>query len=152
MSLELLQLGQDLLGLRLPDQEEQGRGLGLQRIADRLDEAIVDAVAWARSEDALEVALAPWKPHDQQKAKAASVSAVQHHDKGEPSAEGEMNEEARYFWYLQNIARAIALQELDSLPRTELKEMMAHITAFEAEHPGTARRIRRQVNNIIAHI
>ena len=130
----------DVLYLEIPDPDEGEL------------EAIVDAVAWARSEDALEVALAPWKPHDQQKAKAASVSAVQHHDKGESSAEGEMNEEARYFWYLQNIARAIALQELDSIPRTELKEMMAHITAFEAEHPETAQRIRKQVNNLIAHI
>jgi hypothetical protein len=115
-------------------------------------EAIVDAVAWACSQGALQVALASRKPHDQQKAKAASVSAAQHHDKGESSAENGMNEEARYFWYLQNIARAIALQELDSIPRTELKEMMVHITAFEAKHPETAQRIRKQVNNLIAHI
>ena len=130
----------DVLYLEIPDPEEGEL------------EAIVDAVAWARSQDALEVALALWKPHDQQKARAASVSAMQHHDKGESSAEDGMNEEARYFWYLQNIARAIALQELDSIPISELKEMMVHITAFEAKHPETAQRIRKQVNNLIAHI
>jgi hypothetical protein len=130
----------DILYLEIPDPEEGEL------------EAIVDAVVWARNQDALQVALASWKPRDQRKAKAASVSAVQHHKKGGPSAEDGMNEEARYFWYLQNIARAIALQELDSIPRTELKEMMAHITAFEAEHPETAQHIRKQVNNLIAHI
>src|ERR671910_3721665 len=65
----------DLLYLEIPDPEEGEL------------EVIVDAVAWARSQDALQVALASWKPHDQQKVKAASVSAMQHHDKGESSAE-----------------------------------------------------------------
>lgn len=130
----------DVLYLEIPDPEEEEL------------EVVVDAVAWACSQDALEVALASWKPHDQGKTKAASVSAVQHREKGEPSAEDGMNEEARYFWYLQNIARAVVLQELDSIPRTELQEMVAHITAFEAEHPEKAQRIRKQVNNLIAHI
>src|ERR687894_392258 len=82
----------DVLYLEIPDPDEGEL------------EAIVDVVAWARSQDALEVALASWKPHDQQKAKAASVSAAQQHGKSEPSAEYGMNGEARYFWYLQDIA------------------------------------------------
>src|SRR4051794_2431882 len=69
------------------------------------------------------------------KTKAASISAVHKYEKGAPSAEDGMNEEARYFWYLQNITRATALQDLNSIPRTNLKEMMAHINAFEVKYP-----------------
>src|ERR687895_478484 len=56
----------DVLYLEIPDSEEGEL------------EAIVDAVAWARSQDALEVALASRKPHDQRNAKTASISTVQH--------------------------------------------------------------------------
>ena len=63
-----------------------------------------------------------------------------------------MNEEARYFWYLQNIARAAALQELNSIPRANLKEMMAYITAFEVKCPEKAQHISKQVKKFIAQI
>ena len=115
-------------------------------------EAIVEAVAWARSQEALEVVLASRKPHGQQKTKAASIPAVHHYEKGAPSAEDGMNEEARYFWYLQNIARAAALQELNSIPRADLKDMMAYITAFEVKYPEKAQHMSKQVKKFIAQI
>src|ERR1051325_6396175 len=76
----------DLLYLEIPDPDE-----------GKL-EAIVEAVAWARSQKALEVALASRKPQGQRKTKDDSVSVVRPYDKGTPSAEDGMNEEARYFW------------------------------------------------------
>ena len=115
-------------------------------------EAIVEADAWARSQEALEVALALRKPHNQREEEAKSISVVQHHKKGALSTDDGMSEEARYFWYLQSIARAAALQELDSISTTELKEMMAHIAAFEAKHLDKSAHIRKQVNRFIAHI
>jgi len=60
---------------------------------------------------------------------------VQYHEKGESSVEDRMSEDARYFWCLQNIARAAALQELDSLPTADLKETMAQMAAFKLSIP-----------------
>src|SRR3954453_14907067 len=68
-------------------------------------EAIVEAVAWARSQVALQVALASQNPQDQRNTKDHSVSAVHPYEKLIPSAEEGMNEEARFFWYLQTFAR-----------------------------------------------
>src|SRR5690242_2330924 len=70
-------------------------------------EAIVEAVAWARSQMALEVALSLRKPHGEEKAGADSV--VQHYGRGAPIADEGMSEEGRYFWYLQTIAAAVSL-------------------------------------------
>ena len=63
-----------------------------------------------------------------------------------------MSEEGQYFWDLQNLARAAALQELNSIPAAELKGMMAHITVFEAKHPEKAERIRKRVEKLTACI
>ena len=61
-----------------------------------------------------------------------------------------MSDEGQYFWNLQNLARAAALQELDSIPADELREMMAHIAVFEARHPEKAKRIRQRVEKLTA--
>jgi hypothetical protein len=115
-------------------------------------EAIVEAVAWARSQVALEVALAFRRPQNQRKTKDHSVSTVHAYEKVTPFAEEGMNEEARYFWYLQTLAAGVALQELDSIPIAELKEMMAHIAAFEATYPEKAELIRRRVEKVVASL
>jgi hypothetical protein len=113
-------------------------------------EAIVEAIAWARSQEALEVALAIRKPHVRQKTEINSVA--QHYKKGAPFADEGMSEEARYFWYLQTIAAAVALQELDSIPMTELKEMMAYIAGFDAKYPEKAELIRKRVEKVVASL
>jgi hypothetical protein len=113
-------------------------------------EAIVEAVAWARSQEALEVALSLRKSQIPRKAASGSVSAMQHYEKSIPPTGEEMNEEARYFWYLQTITGAAALQELDSISTDELKEIMAHIAAFEAKYPEKADLIRRRVEKVVA--
>src|SRR5689334_18818652 len=64
-------------------------------------EAIVEAIAWARTQIALEVALTSRKKWDQQKDKNDPLSVVLPYKKGTSSAEGGMNEEAQYFWHLQ---------------------------------------------------
>jgi hypothetical protein len=112
-------------------------------------EAIVEAVAWARSQEALEIAVASWKPR---KIEDNSFSVMHPYKEDTLSAMEGMNEEARYFWYLQTLARAAALQELDSIPMDELKEMMAHIAAFEAEYPEKAELIRRRVEKVVASL
>jgi len=61
-----------------------------------------------------------------------------------------MSDEGQYFWNLQNLARVAALQELDSIPAAELREMMAHIAVFEARHPEKATRIRKRVEKLTA--
>jgi len=63
-----------------------------------------------------------------------------------------MSEEGQYFWDLQNLARAAVLQELNSIPAAELKEMMGHITVFEAKHPEKAERIRKRIEKLTAGI
>ena len=113
-------------------------------------EAIVEAVAWARSQKSLEVALAFRKPWHQPKTKADSVFVVRPYEKDIPSAKDGMNEDARYFWYLQTLASAVALQELDSIPTTELKEMMEYIAGFEAKYPEKAELIRKRVEKVVA--
>jgi hypothetical protein len=113
-------------------------------------EVIVEAVAWARSQKALQVALAFRTSRYQPKSKGNSVSIVRPYEKDIPSAEEGMNEEARYFWYLQTMASAVALQELDSIPATELKEMMAYIAGFDAKYPEKAGRIRKRVEKVVA--
>ena len=111
-------------------------------------EAIVEAVAWARSPTALEVALPLRKSQSQRKIKDAPPPAVRSY-KGDISfADEGMSEEARYFWYLQTIAAAVALQELDSISAIELKEMMAHIAGFDATHPEKAELIRKRVEKL----
>src|SRR3954469_22270464 len=71
-------------------------------------EAIVEAVAWARSQVALEVVLAFRKSQSQRKTKDSPSSEVRPYKKDTTFAEDGMNEEARYFWYLQTIAGAVA--------------------------------------------
>jgi hypothetical protein len=112
-------------------------------------EAIVEAVAWARSQVALEVALAFRKSQSQRKTKDGPSSEVPPYKKDTSFAEDGMNEEARYFWYLQTIAGAVALQELDSIPTTELKEMMAYIAGFEVKYPVRAELIRKRVEKVV---
>jgi hypothetical protein len=113
-------------------------------------EAIVEAVAWARTQIALEVSLASRKMQSQRKPKDDSLSVTFPRKQGTPFADDDMNEEARYFWYLQTIASGVALQELDSIPITELKEMMTHIAIFEAKYPEKAGLIRKQVEKVVA--
>ena len=113
-------------------------------------EAIVEAVAWARSQVALEMALAFRKSQNQRKTKDGPSSEARPYKNDTPSAEDGMNEEARYFWYLQTMAGAVALQELDSIPTTELKEMMAYIAGFEAKYPEKAELIRKRVEKVVA--
>src|SRR3954447_16636043 len=115
-------------------------------------EAIVEAVAWACSQIALEVALSLRKPQSQQKTKDYPPSAVRPYKRDILFADEGMSEEARYFWYLQTIAAAVALQELDSIPTTELKEMMAHIAGFDATYPEKAELIRKRVEKLVASL
>src|SRR4051812_47711114 len=112
-------------------------------------EAIVEAVAWARSQAALEVTLALRKPEGQRKTRNDSVSAIHSNEKEMPFAEEGMSEEARYFWYLQTVAGATALQELDSIPIDELKEMMAHIAAFKAKYPEKAEHLLKRIKKLV---
>ena len=84
-------------------------------------EAIVEAVAWARTQIALEVALTPEKMQSQRKTKDHSLSAAFPYKQGTSFTDDGMNEEARYFWYLQTITRAVALQELNSSLRKSLR-------------------------------
>src|SRR4051794_2125207 len=99
---------------------------------------------------ALEVALASRKPEGQRETRNDSVSAVHPYEKEMPSAEEGMSEEARYYWYLQTIAGAVALQELDSIPTDKLNEMMAHIAAFKAKHPEKAEHILKRIKKLVA--
>jgi hypothetical protein len=115
-------------------------------------ESIVEAVAWACDQGTLEAALVSRKLQHQSKIKAGPIPSVQCYEIAIPCADNEMSEEGQYFWNLQNLARAAALQELNSIPATELKEMMAHITAFEAKHPEKAERIRKRVEKLTACI
>ena len=114
-------------------------------------EPVVEAAIWACDQNTLEVALASQKPQNQSKTQAKSISPVRHYKHTAPHTDHEMSEEG-YFWNLQNLARAAALQELDSIPATEIREMMAHITAFEARHPEKAERIRKRVEKLTAWI
>jgi hypothetical protein len=106
-------------------------------------EPVVEAIDWARHQETLEIALASRRPQDQSKMNARSICSVRYHENAAPHVDDDMSEEDQYFWSLQNLAHAAALQELDSIPATELKEMMARIAVFEAKHPEKAERIRK---------
>jgi hypothetical protein len=115
-------------------------------------EPVVDAALWACDQNTLEVALASRKPQNQSKTQAKSISPVRHYKHAAPHTDHEMSEEGQYFWNLQSLARAATLQELDSIPAIELKEMMAHIAELEAKHPEKAERIRKRVEKLTAWI
>jgi len=115
-------------------------------------EPVVEAVIWAYNRETLEVALASQKLQDQSRIEARSVFSVRCHENAAPHANDAISEEGQYFWNLQNLARAAELQELDSIPATELKEIMAHLAVFEAKHPEKAERIRKQVQKLTACI
>lgn len=115
-------------------------------------EPIVEAVIWACHRETLEVALTSRMPQDQSNIQAQSVSSGQQHENATRHADDEMSEEGRYFWNLQILARAAALQELASIPATELKAMTAHIAVFEAKHPENAARIRKRVEKLASYI
>ena len=105
-------------------------------------EPVVEAIIWACDQETLEVALASRR--------SQAPSKMQHSENAAPHADDEMSEEGQYFWNLQNLARAVALQELDSIPVTKLRGMMAHIAVFEAKHPEKAERIRKRVEKLTA--
>ena len=113
-------------------------------------EPVVEAVMWACDQDVLETALASQQLQGQSTGEATSLSSVRYYGNSMLHADDEMSDEGQYFWNLQNVVRAAVLQELDTIPATELKEMMAHIAIFEAKHPGKAERIRRQVEKLTA--
>jgi len=113
-------------------------------------EPVVEAVMWSCNQEILEVVLASRKLEDQSTREARSISSVRYHENPTPHADDEMSDEGQYFWNLQNLARAAALQELDSIPTTELREMMACIAIFEAKHPEKAKRIRKRVEKLTA--
>jgi len=115
-------------------------------------EPIVEAVTWACHKGALEAALVSRELQHQSETRAGPVSPVRYHENAVLHADDEMSEEGRYFWNLQNLARAAVLQELNSIPAAELKEMMAHIAAFEAKHPEKAERIRKRIEKLTACI
>ena len=113
-------------------------------------EPVVEAVMWSCDQEPLEAALASQKPQDRSTREARSVSSALYHEDPTPHADYEMSDEGQYFWNLQNLARVAALQDLDSIPADELREMMAHIAVFEARHPEKAKRIRQRVEKLTA--
>jgi hypothetical protein len=115
-------------------------------------EPVVEAIIWACRQETLEAALASRTPQDQSKLEVKPNSLLRQHQNAVPHVDDEMSAEGQYFWNLQSLARAAALQELDSISATELKEMMTYIAVFEAKHPEKAERIRRRVEKLTAFI